>query len=429
MKPQRVLPVLLGLLLFSGIRDAGAGSIEELKAREAKVRAVVKRVLPAVVAIISRDPEKGGSGSGVIVSQDGLILTAAHVTEATGSELTVIFPDGTRRDAKALGANRTTDAGMAKLTEPGDYPFVEIGSSDTVRLGDWVIAMGHPGGYSYERQPPVRLGRVWRRDLDGAMFSSCPLIGGDSGGPLFDLEGRVIGINSSIHGNVDMNRHVAVDTLRADWDKLMKGEQWGQPAFNVNEAGRPITGAQFDRESQEGVRILEVFENLPAARAGLKAGDVLVKFGDVEVRTFHALQRQLSNRKPGDRVSVTVERNGETIVAELELGRRPGLEADERPGGPKLPDAWEPKAYFGAVLTADGQPGAVVESVAEGGPAAAAGLQPGDRITAVAGDSVPDPAAAAEKIGGRPPGETLSLTVRRGETERMIDVTLAGRKE
>ena len=106
-----------------------AETIDQLKERQGKVQAVADKVMSSVVAITSADPKKPGSGSGVIVQKDGLILTAAHVTAATGDELVIIFPDGKRVKGKALGANRGSDAGMAKITEEGEWPAVEMGSS------------------------------------------------------------------------------------------------------------------------------------------------------------------------------------------------------------------------------------------------------------------------------------------------------------
>lgn len=425
---------VLTAVLFLGLHfpaPAPAETLKDLKERQERVKSVVARVMPSVVAIVSARPDRPGSGSGVVVGKDGLILTAAHVTEATGEELIIIFPDGRRVKGETLGSNRGTDAGMARITEPGEWPAVELGSSDTTLLGDWVIAMGHPGGFNFDRPPPVRLGRVWRRDLDGALFTSCPLIGGDSGGPLFDLEGRVIGIHSSIHGSVDQNRHVAIDTLRADWDRLLKkGEAWGQMTFAAADDDRPITGAIFDRESQNGVKITEVVEDMPAAKAGLKPGDVLIRIAGKEVNTFHALQRFLAKCKPGEKVEVTVRREGETVNTQLELARRRPLDdeleefrargfrfpkVEDKPKDPSRPS-------LGVRLEDTGGNGAKLGEVREGAPAAKAGLRSGDVLLQVNGQEVKDPAGAAETIAAAKAGEKLVFKVRRGEEELTVEI-------
>ncbi|HEX2746573.1 MAG TPA: PDZ domain-containing protein [Verrucomicrobiales bacterium] len=417
-----------------------AQTLEQLSEREVKVQAVAKKVMGSIVAIMSKDPKKPGSGSGIIVQKDGLILTAAHVTAATGDDLVIVFPDGHRVNGKALGANRGTDAGLAKITDPGDWPAVDMGSSDKMRLGDWCVAMGHPGGFSYERRPPVRLGRIWRRDSDGAIWTDCPLIGGDSGGPLFDLEGRVIGINSSIHGAANMNRHVAVDTLREDWDKMMKEKAWGVQVFQPDQ-DRPRVGAIFDRESQEGVKVEEVPEDGPASKAGIKAGDLVVKFDGVDVATYHHMQRLIGKKKPGDKVKIQVRRGKETVDTELELAKPPSMarrqrnaekgkdnddddEKDKGPSEPNIPEEKGPRPFFGAEIESTGGKGAKVTSVKPNSPAAKAGLVAGDIILRLNDKDVDGPTPASEIIRALKPGDKISIKSKRGETEMSADATL-----
>lgn len=434
MKSFRCVLLVLGFVSSGLLSAKAADTVKEMRDREARVKAIVQRVMPCVVAVTSADDDKPGSGSGVIINKEGLILTAAHVTQATGNNLTIVFPDGRRVKGTSLGANRTTDAGMARISEPGDYPFVELGSSDFLNLGDWVVAMGHPGGYSYERRPPVRLGRVWRRDLDGALFTSCPLIGGDSGGPLFDLEGRLVGIHSSIHGAVEMNRHVAIDTLRFDWEKLLKDQTWGRVSFTSSNETRPITGALFDRESRDGVRVKEVFPDQPAAKAGLRQGDVLKKFDGEEVSNFHALQRLIGRRRAGDQVPLAVRRGEESVEMQLELGRRllprrdgqgreEGAEPDsaEEPWTP--PDPSGPQPWLGAVLETEGD-AAKVGAVSPDGPAAKAGLQTGDILVEVNAAAIRDAGSAADLLMKLKPEESVAFLVKRGSETVKVEVKL-----
>jgi len=304
-----------------------------------------------------------------------------------------------------------------------------------MRLGDWCIAMGHPGGFSYERRPPVRMGRIWRRDLDGAIRSSCPLIGGDSGGPLFDLEGRVIGINSSIHGAVDQNRHVAIDTLREDWDKMLKAKAWGSQVFGDN-GSRPKVGAEFDRDSQEGARVESVFENTPASKAGLKPGDVVIKFDGTDVATWHHWQRLVAKKKPGDTVKIAYRRGADTAECELELARpslaktgrnTEGDAPDDREKGPpepKIPEQTGPRPFLGAELEDTNGKGAKIASVKENSPAAKAGLVPGDFILRLNDKDVDGPTPAADVVRALKPGDKLTVKVKRGETEHTVDATL-----
>src|SRR5262249_47816723 len=138
------------------------------------------------------------SGSGVIVSEDGLILTAGHVVAGKpGRPLAVIMPDGKRYKGKTLGFDPKNDSGMAQLTDKpeggGKWPYAEIAPSKELKGGQWVIATGHPGGYKKGRQPVVRVGRIGTPTFtqpDGVSFvqTDCTLVGGDSGGPLFDMK-------------------------------------------------------------------------------------------------------------------------------------------------------------------------------------------------------------------------------------------------
>ena len=245
-------------------------TVQTLKTHESEVLQLVKSVMPATVCV--RSARGGGSGSGVIVSKDGLILTAAHVTAAAGDNLKVIFPDGREVNAKSLGADRSRDAGMAQITDRGDYPFAEVGQSKSLQENELCVSLGHAGGFDRQRTPPVRLGRV----LDNGRWvvTDCTLIGGDSGGPLFDLKGRVIGIHSNIGSSLSQNNHVPIDVFHDGWDRLKSGDRWGGRTQDLNRAvlGINLEGTQIDGG---GVRVRSVLPKSPADQAGVKAGDIV----------------------------------------------------------------------------------------------------------------------------------------------------------
>ncbi len=223
----------LGLAFVRPIAAKDPSTVPALKRVEAKSQAVAAKALAATVGIINQSLAGGahmGEGSGVVVSEEGLILTAGHVMGQAGAELTIIFPDGRRCTAKALGANFSRDSGVAKIVEPGKYPHVEIGNSGDLKPGGWCMALGHPGGVQQGRTPPIRLGRI----LVGGKYASfivsdATVISGDSGGPLFDLEGRVIGIHSNIGMSVNQNQHVPIDVYRDQWADLLAGKTFGSP--------------------------------------------------------------------------------------------------------------------------------------------------------------------------------------------------------
>jgi S1-C subfamily serine protease len=189
------------------------------QALETQIKAVVHKVLPAVVGIQIGD----SAGSGVIVSEDGIVMTAGHVVIAPGKPVTFFFADGKSAKGITLGMSATADAGLMKITTPGKWPFALMGDSSTLKPGTWCLAIGHPLGYRPGRPPVVRVGRILVKN-ENFLQTDCPLVGGDSGGPLLDLEGKVIGINSRIAGPTDVNLHVPVNVFRELWDRMLKSE-------------------------------------------------------------------------------------------------------------------------------------------------------------------------------------------------------------
>ena len=193
--------------------------LAEYRALESQIRTVVAKVLPSVVEI-----EVGpATGSGVIVSADGIVMTAGHVVGRPGRPVLFRFADGKTARGTTLGIHGAADAGLMKITDPGTRPFVALGHSRDVKRGMWCLALGHPLGYRPGRPPVVRVGRVLAVE-QGMVQTDCPLVSGDSGGPLVDLSGNVIGINSRIGPPTEYNLHVAVDVFREDWDQMLKGE-------------------------------------------------------------------------------------------------------------------------------------------------------------------------------------------------------------
>jgi len=328
-KPYRNAGLFTGALLLaavsigtSGAADARA-DVAELRAREAKVRAVVAKAVPATVAV-----QAGvGMGSGVIVSEDGIVLTASHVSGDAGREVSLLLSDGRIVTGKTLGANRNFDAGMVQITDEGKWPSVPLGKSADVKPGDWCVCTGHPGGVQAGRSAPVRVGRMVSTSR-GTMVSDCALIGGDSGGPLFDLDGRLIGIHSSIGNSMAENRHVPIDRYRESWDRMMKGEVWGSllgavsfrrpPGFR-DEGG--FLGVQLQAQ-ESGVTVMEVVPGSPAAKSELEAGDVVLRFNGKQIEGIQDLVLKVAAKKPGTRVTIEVRRNREIKKIHVTLGMR-----------------------------------------------------------------------------------------------------------
>ncbi len=332
------------LLAAAPLHAEAPTSLRERQERIIKVTTDVASAVVAIVPDIEAARERGvnpalGSGSGVIVSEDGLILTAAHVLQAVGEEFEIILSDGSRVKAKALGKAYGRDAALGKITEPGKYPHVARAQAGQLEVGDWALAMGHPGGYEVDRSAPLRLGRVLHKDADGFIVTDCTLSGGDSGGPLFNLDGQVIGIHSSIGWRIAENRHVPMEAFEKNWDRLMKGDEWGRLGMRDREPrnrpnrqrtpdaapadgpapDQPMLGVGLTPSDQEGALVERVEDGSPARAAGVQAGDLIIKLNGEGIADGPGLVAQVIKRKPGDEVTLTVERGDETLELKAKL--------------------------------------------------------------------------------------------------------------
>ncbi|NJM36816.1 MAG: trypsin-like serine protease [Akkermansiaceae bacterium] len=270
-------PVSAWLTISAGVLAANepVKDLNDLENLEVKVQAVASKVMPATVALLSNETQS--SGSGVITTAEGLILTAAHVVQGA-EDISVVFPDGKQVRGKVLGANYSKDIAMVQIIDKGPWPFVEMGSSDPLAAGDWVIAMGHSAGFDAARTPPIRFGHVVSEGPGNFLTTDCTLIGGDSGGPLFDLNGKIVGINSSIGTSLTNNNHAGIDGFKADWKNLLAGRSWGTLSLNpfANQE-MPVLGIAMgmSEDGINGVPVEGVVRDSPAAGGGIRRGDII----------------------------------------------------------------------------------------------------------------------------------------------------------
>lgn len=288
-------------------------SVADLKAMQERVKKLSEKLMLATVGVQVGQAQ----GSGVIVSKDGYVLTAAHVSGNPGRDVTFIMHDGKMVKGKTLGLNRTIDAGLMKIGEGSDFPSVEMGLSDLLKDGQWCLATGHPGGYQSDRKPVLRLGRVLLSD-SSTITTDCTLVGGDSGGPLFDFDGKVIGINSRIAGPINANMHVPVNTFKDTWDRMVKGDAWGHLPGND-----PSLGIKGDPAVKEA-KIGQVFADSPAAKAGLMVGDLITTVNDVAIADFAALKGIINDHQPGDELKLKIKRGETEMEIKVKLAKRNG---------------------------------------------------------------------------------------------------------
>ena len=314
--------LLASVCLISGTAQVTAREpiqdLKDLTNLESKIEAVSQKAMPATVALISS--MTGSSGSGVITTADGLILTAAHVVQGA-DEIEVVFADGKQVNAKVLGANYSKDIAMVQIDGKGPWPCAAMGASKPLDAGDWVVALGHSAGFDAARTPPVRFGRVVSKGPGNFLTTDCTLIGGDSGGPLFDLDGKIVGINSSIGVSLTNNNHAGIDGFKEDWDRIKTGEAWGRLSMNpFANPEMPMLGIEFGMvRGQKGVPVQALIRKSPAAAAGIRVGDLIQTLDDAEILDANKLLQVLAKRQPGDRVKLGIQRDRELLELDVKL--------------------------------------------------------------------------------------------------------------
>ncbi len=332
MPPGRHHPILWSIALAVVLPVIGLGrdlpapsapsGLQDLLDVQKAVKSALQVVRPAVVALETRD----GAASGVIVTPDGLILTAAHVTSEPGSKarpglhLKIILSNGHITTGTALGMDTATDAAMVQIDETrSDWPFVDLNrNAIAAQPGQWCFALGHPGGYDAERGPVLRVGKVLKTTAN-SLQSDCVLMGGDSGGPLFSLHGELIGIHSQIWEGRDQNVHVSLAPFFRSWEVMRASEvvrQWNQGSGGwLGVATRLGEGGQLEVD--------QVAPSSPAARAGMRSGDTIVSFDGKPLRDRPLFSAMVNARAAGDPVVLVVRnRSGERIIT-MKLGQRP----------------------------------------------------------------------------------------------------------
>jgi len=303
--------------VFRGSEPRSLAELRAMDEQQAKVASVIDQVTVNV-------QQGSAQGSGVVISGDGYVFTAAHVAGKPGRQAWVRFSDGTRVEAITLGMDRNNDAGLIKIKAPRStpWPHATRGKSESLKEGQWCIAAGHPGGWQPKRGSVIRVGRILSikgRSPANTLFTDCTLIGGDSGGPLFTLEGELIGIHSRIGTDMEDNMHVPIEIFDAGAEKLKKSEAWGVlPGFKPMIG---VIGPKHSAASQNPEAIVsEVRSESPAEVAGIAAGDVIRSFDGDKINSFADLQAAVEQTLPGDTVFIEIFRDGMTLKFPLVVG-------------------------------------------------------------------------------------------------------------
>lgn len=312
-------------LLLAATPEPPAAPTEDLVQLEERVQEVRDRVIGATVGLRSRS----GHASGVIVSEDGYILTVAHALDRPHRRVTVTLADGTRLRGETLGKNETRDFGLVKIvSEDADFDWVEMGRSEDLRREEPCLATGHPGAIYSDRGPVLRFGTVSRWN-DNWLRTSCVIMPGDSGGPVFNLDGEVIGISSWIDRSLSGNFHVPVDRFRESWDRLVAGEVW-EPESRRSSMRRDVPPPReaerlgvMVEDTTDGVRIVSVREGFPAQGAGLCVDDVVLSVAGRRVASTRELERSLRRLFNADTYKLRIARGGEELQLTIDSAWMP----------------------------------------------------------------------------------------------------------
>ncbi len=248
----------------------------------------------ARAATVCIDLGDGASGSGVIVSPEGLVMSAAHVTQEVGKKLKVILEDGTEYPAIALGLDTTSDASLAQINLPENIASLPYAKPSTeINIGQYVFAMGHSGGFDINRGIVLRLGRVTYLE-ENSTRTDCVLIGGDSGGPLFDLAGRLVAIHSRVGTVTNSNTHVPVSVYKRQWEALEDGELLGDGTFA--NAGISFIGMQL-LEKEGELEVIKVKEVSKSSKLGIEKGDILTQLNGEKTDSQASFLKSLKTLK------------------------------------------------------------------------------------------------------------------------------------
>ncbi|MFD0857470.1 DegQ family serine endoprotease [Roseovarius aquimarinus] len=392
-----------------------------------------------------RQRRSSALGSGFVISEDGYIVTNNHVIESA-DEIIIEFYEGGELEATVIGTDPKTDIALLKVEADNPLPFVAFGDSDTARVGDWVMAMGNPLGQGFSVSAGIvsARNRALSGTYDDYIQTDAAINQGNSGGPLFDMDGKVVGVNTAIlspnGGSIGIGFSMASNVVTRVVDQLQEfGEtRRGWLGVRIQDVTEDVAEA-MGLDIAAGALVTDVPEG-PAADAGMKAGDVITSFDGVKVPDTRELVRQVGETEVGKTVRVVVFRDGGTQTLKVTLGRREEAEGAADMDGDDTPDAApEPQTMMGLTLAplddelraqlelAPDAEGLVVQDIDQVSEAYEKGLRAGDVITeagqqAVAGIEDLEARIDEAREAGR---KSILLLVRSNGQPRFVALSLS----
>ncbi|MEL7091523.1 MAG: DegQ family serine endoprotease [Pseudomonadota bacterium] len=393
----------------------------------------------------NRPRRSSALGSGFVISEDGYIVTNNHVIEGA-DEINIEFFNGDELVAELVGTDPTTDIALLKVEADAPLPFVPFGDSDTARVGDWVVAMGNPLGQGFSVSAGIvsARNRALSGSYDDYIQTDAAINRGNSGGPLFNMDGEVIGVNTAIlspnGGSIGIGFSMASNVVTNVVDQLQEfGEtRRGWLGVRIQDVTDDLAEA-LGLEDARGALVTSVPDG-PAKDAGMEAEDVILSFAGVEVEDTRALVRQVGNSPVGETVRVVVFRDGGTVTLRVTLGRREEAEGAVPASAEQPQEEEEPQTaeLLGLTLSTlndelraelgvdESLVGLAVTDVDETTEAYEKGLRAGDVITEAGQQKVASIAdfetrVAEVKDAGR---KSLLLLVRRAGDPRFVALSL-----
>ena len=374
-------------------------------------------------------------GSGFILSQDGYIVTNHHVVR-DAEEVVVKLQDRRELVAKIVGSDKRSDIALLKV-DAQNLPVVRIGSVDNLKVGEWVLAIGSPFGFDHSATAGIvsAKGRSLPSDNYVPFIQTDVAINpGNSGGPLFNLDGQVIGVNSQIYsrtgGFMGLSFAIPIDVAVQVVDQLKAHGKVsrGWLGVQIQDVTRELAES-FGMKKPQGALVAKVLPKGPAEAAGLQIGDIIESFNGKEISTSSALPPLVGATKIGESANLKVLRQGKSLEMQVKIGQLPDdegpskskAESDEPNLGAKLErlgvQVNDPTEAQRKELELPKAGGALIVAV-KAGPAAEAGIRPGDLILRIQDQTIKDARQFEEIIKGLPSGKTIALLVqRRGGTQ------------
>jgi serine protease Do len=484
LKISPIAAVLFALSLMLGCQSTGSRAEEQSRVREPQQAyagqqtavkggiepspfvSVAEKVMPAVVSIDTKRKVDAGSGSqfdepfgrmfrelipdyqqpreyqvpgfasGFIFDERGYVLTNNHVVQ-DAQEITVRLLDGTEYKGTVVGSDPTTDIAILKIDSPGTPPIVRLGDSDAIRIGDWAIAVGNPFG---RLEGTVTVGVISAKGrsalnivggtpaLQDFIQTDASINFGNSGGPLVNIYGEAVGVNTAINPlgqgigfaiPINLVKHVADEIIK--YGKV----SWGYLGIFPQEITKDI-GEALGIDPKSGILVGSVVEDGPAAKAGVKTGDIILEFNGDKVGNVDQFRLKVAQAGVGSEITLVVRSGQDRKTVKVKLAERPSEVAAARTPAKAKHQAWlgfQVDDVAGAegsqVAPSDVRKGIVIVSVDQGSPADEAGLAAGDMIEEVNGESVSNVSKyndLMDKAQGRKDKPVLLLVKREGNS-------------